>query len=107
MTRNYAHFKTVAFTYGIDPQVLETVRAWVETEINWHEDWPVNAEDDLGYSELADITTLDQGLKKMKQASDMWRAEGKRAYHKWLKDAGGRPGKGFYRIALKTYYLLN
>jgi hypothetical protein len=24
---------------------------------------------------------------------------------KFLKDAGGRVGKGFYRYALKTYYL--
>jgi len=102
--RNYNHFVTLAFAqYGIPNQILEVVRPWVEKEVGTGF-WGV--EDDLGYAELSDIISLDQAMKLLKQNVDMQQVEGKRQYNKYLKDAGGREGKGFYRWALKAYYLM-
>ena len=36
----------------------------------------------------------------------MMKVENKKTYNKFLADAGGRVGKGFYRRALKAYYLM-
>lgn len=103
---NYDAFKTLAFTqYQIPPQVLEVVRPWVESHysIMRTERHPGS---DLGYGELGDIQTVEQGMLQMKEQLDWMRIEGKRHYDKFVKTAGGREGKGFYRWALKTYYLL-
>jgi len=101
--RDYDNFKLVAFSqYGIPGQVLEVVRPWVETECQtgfW------GYADDLGYAELGKITTLDQALNRLKEDLQWQQMEGKKTYNKFLKDAGGRIGKGFYRTALKAYYL--
>ena len=101
--RDYDNFKLLAFNqYGIPPQILEVVRPWVEEQCRhgfYHK------EDDLGYAELADITTLDKALKILQEDLKIQKIEGKRNYNKYLKDAGGRVGKGFYRWTLKAYYL--
>jgi len=102
--RDYDNFKFLAFSgYAIPGQVLDVVRPWVEKECGqgfW------NVEDDLGFAELADITTLDQAMKILAEDLKCQQVEGKRTYNKYLKDAGGRVGKGFYRWALKAYYLM-
>lgn len=103
---NYDAFKTLAFIqYQIPPQVLEVVRPWVEKH-NCLEYETKYADSDLGYAELADIQTVEQGMRQMKEQLDWLKIDGARDYNKFLKDAGGREGKGFYRWALKTYYLL-
>jgi len=102
--RTYENFITQAFIgYGIPQEILRVVQPWVEQECGegfW------SASDDLGYSELADITTFDQAMKILAEDLKWQQLEGKRAYNKYIKHAGGRVGKGFYRRALKAYYLM-
>lgn len=107
---SYDAFKTLAFIqYGINPQPLEVVREWVEKEIG---EWAYfnSKEDDLGYAELGDIQTIDQAMTQLsviiKMSSEMETPKKtERELAKFYKDAGGRVGKGFYRYALKAYYL--
>jgi len=101
--RTYDNFLTQAFIgYGIPQEILRVVQPWVEKECGtgfW------SAEDDLGYAELQDITTFDQAMKILVEDLEWQKIDGQRTYNKFLKDAGGRVGKGFYRRALKAYYL--
>lgn len=107
---SYDAFKTLAFVqYGINPQPLEVVREWVENEIDYHPTFNSRA-DDLGYAELGDIQTIDQAMTQLsviiKMSSEMETPkQTERELAKFYKDAGGRVGKGFYRYALKAYYL--
>ena len=102
--RDYDGFITTAFIgYAIPPEILRVVQPWVEQECG-EGFWGV--EDDLGFAELANTTTIDQAMRELQVILKMMEVEGKRAYNKFLKDAGGRVGKGFYRRALKAYYLM-
>ena len=116
MARNYSAYQTQAFHAGIPNELMLTVRAWVlqqaeEMSMNdlgdssWHS--PTN---DLGYAELADIVTVAQAfdmiLAHIKRATEHETpVQTARALRQFLTDAGGRVGKGVYRIALKGYYL--
>ena len=116
MARNYDAFQTQAFTAGIPNELMMTVRDWVlgeahdyDLDDNEDREWmtPTN---DLGYAELGDITTLEQAFDKIKESILMGtlyetKAKTERAKKKFYSDAGGRVGKGVYRIALKGYYL--
>ena len=107
---SYDTFKTLAFVqYGINPQPLEVVREWVENQIG---DYPYigHKADDLGFGELGDVQTVDDAMNKLKEI--IWQStlmetpkKTARELAKFNKDAGGRVGKGFYRYALKAYYL--
>jgi hypothetical protein len=105
---SYEAFQSLAFTqYGIPNQILETVRPWVEKECQYSFN---NKADSLGYAELADIQSVPQAMEQLKQL--IWMAttmetpkKTTKAREQYLKDAGGRVGKGFYRYALKAYYL--
>jgi len=101
--RTYDNFITQAFIgYAIPQEILRVVQPWVEQECGegfW------NVEDDLGYAELQNITSFDQAMRLMAETLNFIRLDGNRTYNKFLKDAGGRVGKGFYRTALKAYYL--
>lgn len=107
---DYDSFKTMAFVqYGINPQPLEVVRNWIEEEIG---DYPYMSHnsDSLGFAELTDIQTIDNAMDKLKEIiwmSTLMETPKKTARElaKFNKDAGGRVGKGFYRYALKAYYL--
>jgi hypothetical protein len=102
--RTYDNFITQAFIgYAIPSQILRVVQPWVEQECG-EGFWGPDA--DLGYAELADTLTFDQAMKHLANDLKWQQVEGKRAYNKYLKDAGGRVGKGFYRRALKAYYLM-
>jgi hypothetical protein len=104
---NYDAFQTIAVTqYHIPNEIMMVVRPWVENH------WTVrdltsfdNIESDLGYAELADITDFDSAMKNLHEMCWMWQVEGPKAYKKFISTAGGREGKGFYRYALKAYYL--
>ena len=109
MTATYKEFKTVAFTYGIPAQILDVVEPWIQ-RFALDTMAEIHPEDDLGYAELSDITTLDQAFKKLRQIIDessMYetKAKSRRARERFIADAGGRTGKGFYRYALKAFYL--
>ena len=113
MTATYKEFKTVAFTYGIPGEILDVVEPWIQQQCR---EWSIERKDvivpdwDLGYAELQDITKLDQALKHLltiiyEATCYETKAKTKRARNKFIADAGGRVGKGFYRYALKAYYL--
>lgn len=108
MKRNYDAFKTLAFVqYGIPSQVLEVVRPWIEEEHRAYlSSENINPNSTLGYAELANIITVEQAMNELKEIIFWQEIEGKRQYNKFIKDAGGRVGKGFYRYALKAYYLM-
>lgn len=105
---NYDSFKTMAFIeYGINPQPLEVVRSWV---LQHSRQGFYHKGDDLGYAELADIQTVNDAMAKLKEIiwqSTLMETDKKtaKALEQFNKDAGGREGKGFYRYALKAYYL--
>jgi hypothetical protein len=106
---SYDAFKVLAFTqYGINPQPLEVVRDWVENQIGEYHNWGKSSS--LGYAELSDIQTISDAMDKLKEI--IWEStlmetpkKTARELEKFNKDAGGRVGKGFYRYALKAYYL--
>ena len=106
---SYDAFKVLAFTqYGINPQPLEVVREWVENQIGEYHNWGKSSS--LGYAELSDIQTISDAMDKLKEI--IWEStlmetpkKTARELEKFNKDAGGRVGKGFYRYALKAYYL--
>lgn len=116
MARNYDAFQTQAFNAGIPNELMMTVKQWVLKEAqdfdrdDEHDREWFGADADLGYAELKDIVTVQQAFDKIKQHIDMatlyeTTARTERAKKKFYKDAGGRVGKGVYRIALKGYYL--
>jgi hypothetical protein len=105
---SYQAFQTLAFTqYGIPNQILEVVRPWVEKHArqSFHD-----KADDLGYAELGDVQSVEAGMAMLNEIisqSTMMETSKQTAKErqKFLKTAGGREGKDFYRYALKTYYL--
>ena len=115
--KTYDSFKTAAFTgYAIPPELLETVRPWIEREFQqWgiQEDRKIWSKSDLGFAELRDITQLDQAFTTLatiykestEEYDSLGRSRVKQAQRKFKRDAGGRIGKGFYRYALKAFYL--
>ena len=112
MTRNYDAFQTQCFAAGIPNELLVTVRPWVETHyaVERFEDEEIWPQSDCGYAELSDITTLDEAFKRIKSSirwatMDDTPAKSRRRYREYCKDAGGRVGKGVYRLILKAYYL--
>lgn len=106
----YDSFKTQAFVqYGIPVEPLEVVRNWVLKEIG-DTIYMGHPCDDLGFAELGDVDTIDKAMTELKEI--IWRSSlmetekmTARELKKFYKDAGGRIGKGFYRYALKAYYL--
>ena len=105
---NYNTFITVAFAQGLNPEPLRVVQSWVEKEMSDWYDYSDQVEIvpgwDLGFAELANIQTVEQGWSKLKHFDRMWQSEGKRQYNKFVKNPSPE-GKGFYRYVLKTYYL--
>jgi len=111
MARNYDAFQTQAFNAGIPNELMLTVKDWILNsthKVYFHSHF--NVERDLGYAELRHITTVEQAFDKIKESifmSTLYETPAKieRAKQKFYKDAGGRVGKGVYRLALKGYYL--
>ena len=103
---NYNTFITVAFAQGIPAEPLRVVQDWVEKEMAcYHEAGDVVVPEwDMGFAELADITTVEQGFKHLKHSCWSWEVEGQRQYKKFLKNPSPE-GRGFSRWVLKTYYL--
>ena len=117
LKRDYGTFKTAAFTgYSIPPQLLETVEPWILEQFR---QWNIDRKDtfspawDLGFAELRDLqdkhtafTTLARIYRDSTLDFDsLGRSRIKQSQKKFKADAGGRVGKGFYRYALKAFYL--
>ena len=115
---NYDAFVTTATTaYGVPSEILQVVRPWVESELTAEDvqqmqltSHTYSPDHDLGYAELSSITTVPEAMRYLnliiKMASDEDTAQkSQRARAQFLRDAGGRVGKHFYRYTLKAYYL--
>lgn len=115
--KTYDSFKTAAFTgYAIPPELLETVRPWILEQFR---QWGIDRKDtfnpawDLGFAELQDLQDKHTAFKKLawiyKESTldfdSLGRSRIKQSQRKFKRDAGGRIGKGFYRYALKAFYL--
>jgi len=106
---SYIKFKQIAREYGINTEALNVVRPWVLDNCSAAgKDYSV--ENDLGYAELGDIQTIPDAMNALKEC--YWNCttmetqrKTKKAQEKFNMDAGGRVGHGFYRYALKAYYL--
>jgi len=110
----YDSFITYAFTqHQIPASLLHRVRSWVLSEMPC-EDGDCSrihsAHRDLGYAELGDITVLTEAMAQLNNCIVMntlhdTDRKTQQARAQYIQDAGGREGKGFYRYALKAYYL--
>lgn len=111
---NWDNFVLTCFNQGIDSEVISKCKEFVASDYhiqnNWRPDNSIVASD-LGYAELADITTIEQGLREIKNAI-MWstvdydslgRSKEKLLIKKLRKD----PGKHIKRLVLKTYWLMS
>jgi hypothetical protein len=107
---NWEEFKFICFSQNISQEAVDACRDFVLKE-NAHvfNRGTRHPESDLGYAELADITTPVQSIKELKDAIMMatvdYDARGrsleKRNLKRFIKD----PGKSFKRLVLKSYYL--
>ena len=111
---NWNNFKLVCFNEGIDLEVIEACRDFVEQHdvlFRRSKTNPKWAQSDLGYSELADITTVMQGLKDIKEhitgATCDYDALGRSKERILLKKLRKDPGKGIKRSVLKTVWLIS
>lgn len=111
---SYVKFKRIAREYGVKTEPLNVVRPWVLDNCSWAGwmwlDKLYSVENDLGYAELADIQTIPDAMNALKECylnctTMETERKTKKAQEKFNMDAGGRVGHGFYRYALKAYYL--
>lgn len=111
--KNWDNFKLACFNEGIDQEVIEACKDFVANDYHikngWHRDRHVTT-NDLGYAELADITTVEQGLADIKE-SITWSimdydALGRSREKVLLKKLRKDPGKHLKRVTLKTYWLM-
>lgn len=112
---DYGDFKVLCVLNGVEPDIVDAVRSFVKNEINHLPSRWNNSErferSDLGFAELSDITTLEAGLKEIKDSifystvdfDKMGRNITKMRMRQLIKD----PGKHISRVILKTYYLAN
>lgn len=106
---SYRKFKQIANAYGINAKPLDVVRPWVlDNCLAVGKCYSVK--NDLGYAELGEIQTIPDAMNALKEC--YWNCttmdterKTKKAEEKFNMDAGGRVGYGFYRYALKAYYL--
>lgn len=109
-------FKVICFTQGINPKLIDACEPFLQKHKKMFDpDNKVyrnrNVNDDLGYAELADITTLEKGFYELKDSiymqtcdyDSLGRSLEKIRMKQMIKD----PGKHFNRILLKTFYISN
>lgn len=73
LSTEYDNLILLGFVHGINPTVFQIAKPWVINEIVdlWmSEAIPTNNLDDLGYSDQADITTIEQGFQKIKHTDE-------------------------------------
>jgi len=110
---DYNGFITFCFTQGINPEIIRACRAKVMEDdyVLNHKVIQISSASSLGYAELSDITTVEQGIKEIKQS--IWMSvtdcdELGRSLEKLrTKQLIKKPHKSLTRRVLKTYYLLN
>lgn len=106
-------FKLACFSQGVDLDVIEACKDFIANDYHIQNGWNKGKHtvaSDLGYAELADITTVEQGVQEIKQSihwstldyDQLGRSREKVLLKKLRKD----PGKHIKRLALKTYWLM-
>jgi hypothetical protein len=109
-------FKLVCFSQGIDPRLIDACVPFLEKHKEMFDPnnkvyRSRNVNDDLGYAELADITSLEKGLFKLKDSIFMqtcdYDSRGRSLEKTRMKQMIKDPGKYFNRVVLKTFYISN
>ena len=109
-------FKLVCFSQGIDPRLIDACvpflqkhKSMFEKNSKVYRNWNVN--DDLGYAELSDITTLEKGLYELKDSIFMQTCDydsiGRNLQKTRMKQMIKDPGKYFNRVVLKTFFIVD
>ena len=116
---NYDNFVLYCFNEGINIDIIKAYRQAVMKDAGWCLDRPIDNRYptfDMGHAELANITTVEQGIKDIKDGIKMgtmdWDSRGrsreKVLIKQIIKNANKFPeNKYFTRRIAKTYYLLN
>jgi len=109
-------FKLVCFSQGIDPRLIDAClpflqkhKSMFDTNNKIYSKRPIT--DDLGYAELANITTLEKGLFELKDSIFMqtcdYDSRGRSLQKTRMKQMIKDPGKYFNRVVLKTFFIAN
>ena len=116
---NYDNFVLYCFNQGINIDIIKAYREAVMKDAGWCLDRPLGSRletADLGHAELANITTVEQGIKDIKDGIKMgtmdWdslgRSREKVLIKQMIKNANRFPeNKYLTRRIAKTFYLLN
>jgi len=111
---NYNEFKFAMVLHGIDERLVKACEHFIIKENSWVLKRPIERRtehSDLGYAELADITSLDQCLLEIKDAIEMSTCDydslGRSLEKLRTKQLYKEPGKLIKRIMLKAFYLQN
>jgi len=106
-------FKFLCFSQDIDCEVIEACKDFISKDYHIENGWFPNTAivaSDLGYAELADIISVEQGLKEIKECIWMstldYDSLGRSKQKILLKRLRRDPGKHIKRLALKTYWLM-
>jgi hypothetical protein len=108
---NYEGFVVYCFNQGINPEIIRACKtAVMKDDYVLGNSRNRNPADNLGYSELGDIVTVEQAIKEIKESiwmsvcdyDNLGRSLQKVRTRQLIKN----PHKALTRIILKTYYLL-
>jgi hypothetical protein len=110
---DYDGFITYCFVQGINPDIIRACRTKVMEDdyVLNHKVITISPTSSLGYAELSDITTVEQGIREIKES--IWMSvcdfdERGRSLEKLrTKQLIKKPHRSLTRRVLKTYYLLN
>lgn len=108
----YNEFKSILWMQGIDSDIIEACRDFVVKENAWCLLRPNEKKydnSDLGFAELAELTTLEACIKDIKRSIWMsttdYDALGRSREKVLLKKLKKDPGKHMKRVMLKAFYL--
>jgi hypothetical protein len=116
---NYDNFVLYCFNEGINIDIIKAYRQAVMKDASWCLDRPKHrqlATFDLGHAELADIVTVEQGIKDIKDGIKMatidydalGRSREKAMIKQLIKNANNFPqNKYLVRRIAKTFYLMD
>lgn len=107
---NYQSFVFLCWTQGIDPAVIQSHRDLVHYILIGLNSPKRSPEATLGYAELANITTIEQGFREIIKIIkyhtldfDVW---GRSLEKKNIQRLIRKPNKHIARIISKTFYLV-
>jgi hypothetical protein len=107
---DFDSFKLLCFTQGIDTDIIEATRPFInEHDLELDNDRPPMPASTLGYAELADIITVEQGVSEIKHSIRMSTCDydnlGRNISKLRTKQLINSPSKGLCRVVLKAFYL--